>query len=205
MQFISEQDQQRIRDAIAEVESKTSGELVTVIAHSSDNYQYIPLLWASLLALALPGPFVFAEVDWFLAHWYTYQLACFLITALVFRIPAIRLRLIPAAVRQRRAHRHAMEQFVINNLSATKQANGILLFVSIAEHYVEIIADKGINDKVPANTWETVVESFTGQVRKGAIAEGFIEAIHACGHVLHTHFPADRENPDELPNHLIVV
>ena len=205
MHFLSEQDKQRIRDAIQDVERKTSGELVTVIAHSSDNYAYIPLLWAALLALVLPGPFVLADVWWFLAHSYFYQLGCFIVAALVFRIPAIRLRLIPATVRRRRAHRHAMEQFVLNNLPATQQANGILLFVSVAEHYVEIIADKGINDRVHANTWVTIVAHFTQQVKSGEIAEGFIEAIHACGAVLQEHFPAYRDNLDELPNHLIIV
>jgi putative membrane protein len=205
MHFISEQDQQRISEAISSVEAKTSGEIVTVIAQSSDDYQYIPLLWAALLALAVPGLFLFAEIDWFLEYFYVNQLAIFVVSAIIFRFPPVRLWLIPKVVRQRRAHRYAMEQFVLNNLPATKQSNGILLFVSVAEHYVEIIADKGINDLVPDDAWDRIVKDFTELVKKGAIAEGFITAIQECGKHLQQHFPDDKVGRNDLPDHLIIV
>lgn len=205
MHFISEQDRKRISDAIQQVESKTCGELVTVIAKSSDDYTYIPLLWAALVALVLPGPFIFFDVSWFTESMYLYQMASFIVSVLVFRIPFIRFRLIPVAVRQRRAHRHAMEQFVINNLASLQKSNGVLLFVSAAEHYVEIIADKGVNDLVADETWDNIVKGFSQQVKKGAVAEGFIGAIQQCGEILHEHFPSDGDNNNELADHLIMV
>lgn len=205
MVFISEQDQQRIRDAIQTVERKTSGELVTVIAGSSDNYNYIPILWAAIVALLLPGPFMFAGHSWFIEHEYILQLACFVVLASLFYIAPIRIRLIPRAVRHRRAHRHAMEQFVLNNLPATRDANGVLLFVSVAERYVEIIADKGVNDVVAAGTWDNIVQGFTEKVQRGEIAVGFVEAINACGEILQTHFPFEQGDVNELPDHLIIV
>jgi putative membrane protein len=205
MHFINEQDKQRISDAIQEVETKTSGELVTVIAQSSDDYQYIPVLWAALLALVVPGPMVFFSVNWFIDSIYFYQLIIFVVAALVCRLPVLRLRLIPRYVRQRRAHRHAMEQFVLNDLPATEQDNGILLFVSVAEHYVEIIADKGINERVEAGAWDQIVSDFTKQVKQGAIADGFVTAINECGKILQQHFPSDNANKNDLPNHLIMV
>jgi putative membrane protein len=205
MAFISEQDEQRIREAIAAVERTTSGELVTVIATSSDNYNYIPLLWAAILALLLPGPFLFAGISGFIEHEYIFQLACFIVVAGVFHLPPIRVRLIPRVVRHQRAHRHAMEQFVLNNLTATQHANGLLLFVSVAERYVEIIADKGIHNVVAAGTWDTIVQAFTAKVRRGEIADGFVETIHASGDILHAHFPLEPGDVNELPDHLIIV
>jgi len=205
MHFISEQDQRRISDAIQDIEARTNGELVTVIAQSSDDYQYIPLLWAALFALTIPGIFLFAEIEWFLELFYVYQLTIFVFSAIVLRLPFLRLILIPKAVRQRRAHRHAMEQFVLNNLPATKNSNGILLFVSVAEHYVEVIADKGINDLVPDGAWDRIVQDFTAHVKKGEIAEGFLAAVQDCGEFLIEYFPDDKDDKNDLPNHLIMV
>lgn len=202
---ISDQDQQRIREAIQAAERRTSGEMVTVIAASSDNYGYIPLLWASFLALLLPGPFYFAGVAHFIEHEYIYQLACFVVAAIVFRLPAIHMRLIPRRVRHHRAHRHAMEQFVANNLPATRERNGLLLFVSFAERYVEIIADEGVNDVVAAGTWDNIVQGFTQKVHQGEVAEGFVEAIAACGDILQNHFPVEENDRNELPDHLVIV
>jgi putative membrane protein len=204
-QFVSEHDAQRISEAIQQVERHTSGELVTVIAASSDNYNYIPILWAALLALLIPGPFYFGEISWFIEHEYILQLGCFVVAALVMQLPPIKSRIIPGAVRRQRAHRHAMEQFILNNLPATREANGVLLFVSVAERYVEIIADKGVNDVVAEGTWDEIVQSFTSKVRRGEIADGFIDAIHACGKILTTHFPVAPDDVNELPDHLVIV
>ena len=205
MQFISEQDKKRISNAIQTVESKTSGELVTVIARASDNYLYIPVLWAALLTLLLPAPFLFMDITFILADLYLYQLSCFVLLVLLFLNQNIRRHLIPPSVRRHRAHRHAMEQFLLNNLSGTQQSNGILLFVSIAEHYVEIIADKNINDRVESEVWKNIVDDFTVRVRRGEIAEGFLGAIQVCGELLQQHFPAHKDNSNELPDHLVIV
>ena len=76
-------------------------------------------------------------------------------------------------------------------------------FVSVAEHYVEVIADEGIHTRVPEGTWHQLVREFTARVKAGQIGEGFIEAVNAIGGHLHNHFPAEAGNPNELPDHLI--
>ncbi len=55
MAFMNNSDKQRISAAIEAIERQTSGELVTVITRCSDDYRYIPYLWAALLALLVPG------------------------------------------------------------------------------------------------------------------------------------------------------
>ncbi len=106
-------------------------------------------------------------------------------------------------MKQRRASLLAHEQFLLQGLHHTEGRNGILLFVSTGEHYVEIIADKGINEAVAADTWDAIVQTFVQRVQLGQMETGFIEAIAACGEVLAQHFPAQAQNPNELPNHLI--
>jgi len=205
MNTISQQDADGIRDAIRQVEGKTSGELVTVIARQSDDYRYIPVLWAALVALLMPGLTMLAGTPWLHEHFYFVQMISFLVCVLLFSLRPIKIRLIPRHIRHRRAHLHAVEQFVRNNLPATSQRNGLLLFVSAAERYVEIIADKGINDKVEAGTWDSIVRNFTAKVHSGEVGPGFVEAVQACGDILEMHFPIQPGDKNELPDHLVIV
>ena len=81
----------------------------------------------------------------------------------------------------------------------------MLLFVSVAERYVEIIADKGINDKVTQSAWDDIVVGFTKRVKAKEIPEGFLSAISACGKLLAESFPRPEGDVDELPNRLIEI
>jgi putative membrane protein len=113
------------------------------------------------------------------------------------------MRLVPLAVKRRQAGRLSREQFHALGLDQTRGRTGILLFVSVAERYVEILADRGIDEKVPPGTWKEIVAAFTPQVREGKIADGFVGALTACGALLISHFPRAAEDRNELPDVLI--
>lgn len=205
MTFLTEINKQKISDAIKEAESKSDGEIVTVIAQQSDTYIYLPLLWASVIALSVPMLITLLSLTELTAYNYSIQLITFILLSLLFRFRPIQMRLIPKRVKNQRCHRMAMEQFFLNNIHHTDKRTGILIFVSVAEHYVEIIADKGINDVVEEDTWSGVVNNFIIKVKADQIADGFIEAITTCGNELVTHFPANGKDINELPNHLIEI
>ena len=81
----------------------------------------------------------------------------------------------------------------------------MLIFVSIAERYVEILADAGIDSKVDQAAWQQIVDKFVSDVRSARVADGFRIAIQKVGEILAEHFPAGAKNPDELPNKLYVI
>lgn len=203
MALLTDTEKQRIAATIGEVEQYTAGELVTVIAASADEYLYIPTLAAALLALLTPAVIDLLGHPWAMHHSYLLQLGSFMLFAVVFRWPPLTMRLIPKQVKYQRAHRVAMEQFFAQNLHQTRERTGVLLFVSAAEHYVEIIADQGINDKVPVDAWQGIVNRFINDVKANHIAEGFVTAITACGELLKQHFPAGEINHNELSDHLV--
>ena len=205
MAFLSDSDKLRIDEAIRQVEAKTSGEIVTVIARESDDYYYIPTLWAAFTALLLPALVTVFELQHTLLDSYGAQISLFLVATLLFRIPALKYRVVPQAVKRQRAMRLAREQFLLQNLHHTEGRTGVLLFVSVAEHYVEVIADKGINAAVPNGTWDWVVADFVAQVKAGNIADGFVRAIEGIGSHLVEHFPVAEGDKNELPNHLIEI
>lgn len=205
MALISGTDRKRIEAAIRDAEGKTVGELVTVTARESDDYLLIPVSYAAAIALSLPGALWFADLlDGFL-QLYLLQLGAAVICVPLFCWRPIRMLLVPDAMKRECAARLAREQFFGRRLHETPERGGLLLFVSEAERYVEIIADRGIHEKVPAGAWDAIVADFTAKVRAGRIAEGFMAAVTACGALLAEHLPAADDNPNRLPDVLIEI
>ena len=189
MAFLSDDEKQRIAAAIKEAECKTSGELVTVIAGASDSYHFVPLLWPALIALVLPGVVLPVASQVSAIEIYLGQVTLFALLAILMLITPIRMAVIPKSVKRRRASRLARNQFFEHGLHLTTGRTGVLIFVSVAERYVEIITDAGIDAKVPPGTWDKVVADFLAHVRVGRIAEGFIVAVGMVGDQLSVRRP----------------
>ncbi len=204
MTLLNKSDQEAVTAAINQVEQETDAELVTVLTAQSDNYNYIPLVWAGILALLVPG------IGNYFGNWFgadmlmLVQWGTFVLLSLLFRMPGINTRLIPRQVRYWRASNLARRQFLEQNLHHTEGATGMLIFVSEAERYVEILVDQGIADALDNSVWESIVADFTAKVRKGQTRQGFLDCIAACGKLLKEHVPATHER-NELPNHLVIL
>ncbi len=202
----SDADKARITEAIHAAEKKTSGEFVTVVARSSDHYIFLSLFWAAIVGLLVPGIFLLSGSQLAVMHIYQIQLAVFIVLALVFLfIPEIHLWLVPREVKHSRASRLAKAQFYQQGVQLTPQHSGVLLFVSLAEHYVEIVADKGIHEKIGKAHWQAIVQDFVAQVRQGNVVEGFVTAISACGGAMAKHYPPGPVNKNELSDGLIEI
>ncbi len=204
MGLISEADRTRISAAIEDAERATSGEIVCVIAGESDSYIYAPYMIAALVALLVPWPLIF--FTWWPVQWiYALQLVAFLAILAMLMPRAMRIKLIPKSLQRTRAHRRAVEQFLVQNLHTTDGRTGVLIFISVAERYAEILADQGINAKVQPGVWQQIVDEMTDKIGQGRTADGFVGAITSAGKLLAAHFPPGSADPDELPNHLIVI
>ena len=204
MTLFTQDEARRIADEIANVERRTSGEIVAVVAAESSSYLYAPFLWAAVVALLVPWPFIY--LTWWSVQWiYLIQLVVALLLTLAFWPRDVRMMLVPRSVKHLRAHRRAVEQFMVQNLTTTKSRTGVLIFVSIAERYAEIIPDTGISAKVSAEAWQGIVDQLTADIGAGNAAEGFVKAIHSVGKPLAKHFPPGSDHPPQLPNHLIVL
>ena len=110
----------------------------SVLAQRSSNYTLVPVAWAAALALLVPLPLIYLT-SWPASVIYMLQLVCF-VAKLGLARPALRFRLVPSG-EARRAHSTAMRQFWAQRLNKTQKRTGVLIFVSLAEHYAEIIAD----------------------------------------------------------------
>lgn len=204
MTLLTQSEQQQVAEAIERIERDTDAELVTVLAEQADDYRYIPLLWAGLIALLIPGAVLFFTATISAWQLLLVQWATFIVLALLFRMPSLTTRLIPRSVRHWRACNLARRQFIELNLHHTEGGTGMLIFVSEAERYVEILVDRGIASRIDNSAWEAIVAGFTDQVHNGQVLEGFLGCIEACGSLLKEHVPATHER-NELPNRLVML
>jgi uncharacterized membrane protein len=97
---------------------------------------------------------------------------------------------------------HARNRFSELGVWATESNNGVLLHITLAEKAIDIVADRGIAERVDAATWQAIADDLAAQCKRGAIQTGLIAAIDHIGEILHAHFPnsASDKNPDERSN-----
>jgi putative membrane protein len=205
---MSTADRQRIQQAVRAAERGTSAEFVTVLARRSDGYLFESLFVASVassVALALPAILWFVGWPGSIPRLVGIQLGAFAILGLLLRWPVVTMALVPAAVQVAHARRLAREQFFTLGLSNTAERTGVLLFVSLAERYVEILADKGVHGRVGEEAWQRIVTDFTADVRAGRAADGFVRAIEALGAQLARHCPPAAGNPNERTDALVEI
>lgn len=199
---LTDADRARIAEAIRAAETQTSGEIYCVIARASSDYRLVPLAWAALIALLVPLPLIY------LTYWpavviYVIQLVTFAVVLIGLSHPSIRFKIVPPRTKRDRAHAEAVRQFFARGLQNTARRTGVLIFVSVAERYAEILADAGIDQKVGPQTWDDAVAALIGGIKRGRAADGFVDAINRCTAVLALHFPPGAINRDELPNAII--
>ena len=219
---LSVDDHGRVTAAVTEAERHTAGEIVTVVARASDSYRDIAsnggviamlLLLAALsiwpgLALAVhalfadpwgdaPGPRVLFELALGLA------VIAYAATRALLWPPAVRIALTPGAIKARRVRARALDIFRTSAEKRTIGTTGVLLYLSLAEHRAELIADKGIHARVAPEIWGAAMAALVDAVKDGRPGDGMAEAVRQIGIVLAEHFPRDAADINELPDRLI--
>jgi uncharacterized membrane protein len=84
----------------------------------------------------------------------------------------------------------------------TEQNNGVLIYLLLAEHAIEIVADRGLSSKVPHEEWQAIVSRMGSAFREGRFEDGLTHALEEVSALLVAHFPqaGDEDNPNELPD-----
>lgn len=208
--------------AIAAAEAKTDGEIMVIVARQSDAYHDVALHWALLsmfLGLALLASFpehYMSAIDRISGGWQhvwtprelmTVALVVaafeFLIVRYILVWPRLRLALTPRSTRTRRVRRRAIELFKAGTERRTATRTGALIYLSLAEHQAEIVADAAIHERVEHECWGAAMAALVDAMRAGRMAEGISTAVAAVGDILAETFPRTGKDPNELPDRLI--
>lgn len=220
--MLSEEATRRIEAAIAAAEKTTSGEIFCIYERRLPPDAATPALVAALASLALSplaaAGIVLAVRPWtaaqaaltasplvWLGEYALLQAAIFGAVWALFAIPAVRRALTPRAVKRARAHRAALEHFLVRGLHLTRDRTGVLIFVVEEDHQIEIVADQGIHSKVRPEAWAEATAALAAGLKRGDAGGGFEAAIGQCAALLTQHFPRRADDTDELPNRVLVI
>ena len=205
---ISRADLARIEAAVVDAERSTSAEIVPVIARRSMYVRHVPVLTGLLMAVFVLLPEVRAGLEMLVpSAWVQWLIEFALVGAgfvaglspFVQRLLA-NPRDIAAAV-----HAKAELEFYRTGVTATTGRTGILLFLSLAERRAVVLADEAIAGKLAPETWTQVVNLMIAGGKNGAIADGLIQSIDACGKLVAPLFPRAKDDRNEIRNQLRIV
>jgi putative membrane protein len=188
-----------IEAAVRGAERTTSGEIVPVVVERSDPYTDVRIGAAAIAAIALgalylellPGRDV-----WLVPT----QICVFAALCAVFGWRPLLGLVAPNPLFAERVHRAAVFAFHDAGLIETRERTGILIYVSLLERHVEVLADRGIHERVPDGTWDAVVERVVTGIRENRAGEGLIAGIKLCGQILSGSFPPRPDDSNELPD-----
>lgn len=202
--FFTKEEQQQIEAAVREVEQTTSGEIVPLIVDASYDYPRAEMIGGGTLSLATAIFFSWAfggESIWVFLPLFLIGYPLFQV--LIRNCPALKRRLIQPAEIDAEVEEKALVSFIEHGLHNTRDNTGILILISLFEHRVQVLADRGINAKVPSDTWDNIVKDVTSGIKDGTACEALCREIRVCGELLTEHFPARHDDTDELPNLII--
>jgi len=207
-------EEDRIEAAVKAAEEKTSGEIFVVLASEVSRYREVPLAWAAALALAVP-PIVLSltispltdltgelwlvgqmgalqsELGMAIGLYAAAQIILFLAVLTIVHIPPVRRRLTPRALKRHRVAKAAHHQFVSISARATDSETGVLIFVSLEDRQVQILAAAAIHQKCGETPWTRAAEAIASAMKAGADpTAGIIAAVDICGQALREHFPS---------------
>ena len=219
---LSDEDHAKVSAAIAKAEAQTNGEIVAVATPISDPYHDVALHWALIPLFA-----VLAWAAWrpsALTWWYEFLLGGwdteptlsqlltllmifaalkFIVWLLILKWMPLRVALTPGATKERRVRRRAITIFRAAAERRTAGRTGILIYLSMAEHRAEIVADEAITKVTTPETWGEAMAALVDEVKQGRPADGIIAAIERVGVVLAEHFPRSATDKNEIPDKLI--
>lgn len=218
--FFSPAERDQINSAVAAAEQQTAGEIVPVIATTSDRYEQAVVLGGFLFSvLLLVAAWAVSEylnqvgggweddplipsLSWIVAL----VIAGFVVgSAVVSYVDPLRYLLSTASDRREQVERRAWEAFGRLGVGKTCGGTGIILYVSLFERIVSVQGDASIAQKLDQKTWEEVRDLIIQGIRDDRAADGFCRAIARCGELLAAHFPRTADDVNELPDELHVL
>lgn len=202
--MLTQADRDRVARAIADVEARTAGEIVCVVSRAASEYRTVPLLIGALVGLLVPLPLLFLT-EMSAQRIYLAQLLLTGLCCIAFSLPALRFRLVPRRIKRHRAHAAARREFLARGLTRTRERTGVLIYVSGAERYAEVLADAGIAGRVDAAAWREPVAVLVEALQQGRAADGLVAAVEIVGRVLADHAPPRTDDADELPNRVVLI
>lgn len=203
--FFSEEEKARIHDTIHQIELRTIGEVAVMVVDSSDQYAE-----AEVMGSLISGSFIslILTVIFFNSSIWVYiplSLLLLFISWTVFKkVPLLKTPLISLRRKEIAVRERAVRAFYEKGLYKTKKNTGVLIFLSLLEHKVWILADKGIYEKIEQDTLNSFAKTISQGVRDKQACDSLCKVMKDAGNLLAANFPVTPDDINELSNEVIL-
>jgi putative membrane protein len=192
-----------VTEAVRSVEDCSCAEMVVEVRDRSGSYAHADSRFGALFAFVTLVAVLFAR--WvFAPEWVAVDAAiAYGLGLLISRSSHfIRRSMTTRRDRERKVHTAAAATFVDRGIAKTRRSTGMLVYLSLLERRIELIADRGILDAVPSLEWNQLVEAIRG---RRATQSTLVDVLHALQPLLLRYAPNQSGDRDELPNDVIFV
>ena len=189
-----------LAQCVKEIEQSTDAELVIVVRARSGNYRHADYLSGVLIAFAGLLGLLFLPFE-FHQYWVPIDVAVLFVIGvfLCSRGSAIRRLLTTGKFRDEAVRAGAAAMFYEAGIANTEAEMGVLIYLSLLERRLELIADRGVLKAMPSLEWNQSLAELKEVGRKPEL-QALLKALRELGALLAKHLPATGENPNELPD-----
>ena len=217
---LSNQDLEKIKDAVKNAESKTAGEIAAAFIKESDSYAVYELMFAVICGFIYFFVMMFfaggieetiKNMTWDYHPNYLlifYGLSTFLVIFIFYLLANINFidrLIIPKSVMRRKVNERSVRHFMEAGVYDTKDRTGILIFISQLERRVELPADSGISEQIPQEKWNSIVNHIIDGVKSGNWVKHLNESIAECGKLLAEYYPIQPNDVNELKDGIVIL
>lgn len=202
---ISEQDKQEIKRAVEKAERLTSGQIVPAIVEHADAYRAAEWRFAfveSVIVTAV-AMLVFPRLSilaYLLIEIVLLEIGLFLAN----RVHGIKRRFLHQVEIDEEVRQKALELFYASGVGNTEKHNGIMIFLSLLEKRVELVADSGIHRQTDQKEWDRIVQELVVAIKEGRMKDGLCASIEKCAEILSREFPKTASDTNTLSDEPII-
>jgi putative membrane protein len=201
-ELFSKEQKEKIRRAVQAAEGLTRTDISVMLVDESDRYREAELSGA--LALSALAALVLSMALGYATIWFYVPVTAALLFPFIglfrafphMKLAFLRRKRVAEAVRER-----AVYGFFQRGLHKTDEETGILIFISVLERKVWILADKGIDSRIASDSWKTLAGELAAGIREDHAFETLCGVVEKCGAELARHFPGAHgkdQTTDEL-------
>ena len=202
--FLTDSDKEKIKQSVKEAEKTTSGEIVPMIVSYSYTYPLANLraglIFGLIIGIAYALIFKNENLWIFLA---VFMITLIIIHKIIEFIPPLKRLFILKKEIEEEVQEAAITSFYQSGLYKTRDETGVLIFISVFERKVWLLADKGINSKIETGEWQNIIDEIIKGIKTGKQADAIADAVKKTGEKLSIHFPIKKDDTNELDNLII--
>jgi putative membrane protein len=186
---LSTEEHEKLRQALADAERRTTARLELTVVRASDKYPLYPMLYGGMAALAALGALAVFAHGLSLRSGFYISAGVFAAVSLILEWLPLRLMLIPKHARAWECWELAHRSFASRVLARNDRKTGILIFVSLGERYIEVVTDRDVDRHIKQDVWDGLIRDFTTAAKEKRIGEGLAAAVETATKVLEGHYP----------------